>query len=352
MPYLTHISPVVPEFRLDQKEAADFALRHFAKHQSRVERFREVFLNTGIESRYISRPLEWLAQPRDFAATNEAYIETAVRLSSDAILNILKDSAIEPERIGMIIYVNSTGIATPSIDARIMQRLNLPAHMKRLPIWGLGCAGGVAGIAHAHEYLIGHPKEAVIVVACELCSLTFLPDDFSKSNIVATALFGDGAAAALLVGDECMTASKTIRTLATRSRLFPDSLDVMGWHVKGHGLQVIFAERIPELVLQHAKEDLEEFCQEVSVNREDIRHFALHPGGTKVLAAYEESLGLASHALDHSRNVLRKYGNMSSVTALFVLSKLMKSANQSGLGICAALGPGFSAESVLFESSE
>lgn len=351
MPSLVRIVTRVPEHRLGQSEAVDFALRHFATHQSRVERFREVFLNTGIESRYISRPLDWLAAPRDFAATNEAYIETAVRLSSDAVSTLIEETGISADSIGLLMFVNSTGIATPSIDARIMQTLQLPPTMKRLPIWGLGCAGGVAGIAHAHEYLLGHPTKAAIVVACELCSLTFLPDDFSKSNIVATALFGDGVAAALLVGDEVQTANKGIRTLATRSRLFPDSLDVMGWHVKGHGLQVIFAERIPELVLQHSKEDLDQFCKNSNVNRKDICHFALHPGGTKVLAAYEQSLGLVPNALDHSRSVLRQYGNMSSVTALFVLHEMMNAANKNGLGISAALGPGFSAESVLFEVS-
>src|SRR5512138_1734407 len=202
MPRLLGVHTTVPPYRVNQDDAALFARKHFGPLVHDFDRLLPVFENAGIETRYFSTPLEWVGDGHSMAEKNELYIRSATDLSVEATKELLESHNLQPADIDYVIYVNTTGLATPSIDARIINRLGFRSDIRRTPIWGLGCAGGAAGLAHAYHHALGHPKERVLVVACELCGLTFMPDDYSKSNVVAAALFGEGAAAVLIVGDE------------------------------------------------------------------------------------------------------------------------------------------------------
>ena len=368
-PRLTAVATAVPPVRVDQATAREFARLHFGGRIRNVDRLLPVFDHTGILTRYTSMPIEWFAEPHDLAEKNDAYVESATDLSATAATRALERAGLEPADVDYLLYVNSTGLATPSIDARLINRLGFRRDVRRTPVWGLGCAGGASGLSHAHHHLLGHPEERVLVIATELCTLTWMPNDISKSNLVATALFGDGSGAAVVEGAAARRAVRAgdrrraargpangdgvvdagLEILATRSTFFPDSLDVMGWNVQTTGLQVVFAQRIPDIVEAHAREDARAFLAEHGLDLPDVSAFLLHPGGTKVLAAYERAYGLTDGALDLSREVLRDYGNMSSATVLFVLERYLerRAAGGGGFGLVSALGPGFSAESLL-----
>jgi alkylresorcinol/alkylpyrone synthase len=308
-----------------------------------------VFENTGIETRRVCRDLDWYDQDHSLGESSAAYIEAATSLCTRAAKAAITRAGLEPQDIDRIIYVNTTGLATPSIDARLVNLLGLRRNVRRTPVWGLGCAGGVAGLSHAYEHLVGHPEERVLLVSAEMCSLTLLRDDSSTSNVVATALFADGAAAAVLSGDE--TDEPGYRMLSTRSTLYPDSLDVMGWNVVSHGLQVVFDRSIPHIVKRYARAELDSFLCANGLSIDDVSEYLYHPGGPKVLEAYAAAYGHDRDRFEWSRATLREFGNMSSVTALYVLERYMN-AHPSGRGghaVISALGPGFASESILME---
>lgn len=347
MPRVTAIGASVPPTRVTQGEAKAFARKHFSKKYRGVDRILPVFDHAGIEHRYITKPIAWYTEEHSTAERNAAYIEDATELSIQSVEAALATARLKPTDIDYLIFINTTGLATPSIDARLINRLGFRHDVRRTPIWGLGCAGGVAGLSHAYHHVLGHPRERVLVVATELCALTFLPNDYSKSNLVAAALFADGSAAAIVSGDEM--AAQGPEVLGTRSTFYPDSLDVMGWNVVEHGLQVVFAARIPEIVEAHCREDAAGFLHEFNLELSDIDAFVLHPGGMKVILAYEQAFRLPQGALSVSRQILRHYGNVSSVTVLFVLQEYMRrfEVGSGANGFVSALGPGFSSESLL-----
>jgi alkylresorcinol/alkylpyrone synthase len=350
MPKICGVSVAVPPYRVTQQEAAGFAKAHFASRLHDTSRIMPVFENAGIETRYFSAPMEWLSSPHTLAEKNQLYISSATELSRRAVSELLDVHNLAPDQIDYIVYVNTTGLATPSIDARLINLLGMRQNIRRTPIWGLGCAGGAAGLSHGYHYLLGHPRDRVLMVGCELCGLTFMPDDFSKSNFIATALFGEGAAAVLMAGDE--VDAEGVKILGTQSRFYPDSLDVMGWNVVSQGLQVVFAQRIPDIVAEHAEEDLGSFVAAHNVSLADIRAFLFHPGGVKVVEAYRKALNLHHSELAISEDILREYGNMSSVSVLFVLERYLRMFGTRGRGhvLLSALGPGFCSESLLFRS--
>ena len=351
MPYIDAIATTVPPYAVSQSDSRTFASKIFAGRLDGLERLLPVFKNSGIETRYFSKPIDWFGQPHTLSEKNLAYVESSTDLVCGAAASVLASAGLSPSDIDYIIYINTTGLATPSIDARLINRLGLRSNVRRTPIWGLGCAGGAAGISHAFHHLLGHPDQRVLLVACELCGLTFIPDDYSKSNFVASALFGEGAAAVLIVGDEVGGEGPEI--VATNSRFYPDSLDVMGWNVVDSGLQVVFAQRIPDIVSEHIARDFAAFLESEGLTLDDIDSFILHPGGTKVVEAYRSALNLRNGRMPHAEDVLRDYGNMSSVTVLFVLERYLRSLNGENtgrLGLISALGPGFSSESVLIRS--
>lgn len=348
MPRLCAITTQVPTYRYSQAELKEFTQSHFASSTPDFERLHSVFEHAGIEHRYLTKPFDWYLAPRTLADNSKIYQEAAVELSASCITKILSQQSLEPKEIDYLLYINTTGLATPSIDARLINVLRFKPAIRRTPIWGLGCAGGAQGLAHAYHHLLGHPKERVLVVSCELCSLTFIPDDYSASNFVAAALFGDGAAAALLVGDEAD--GDGIEVLGTQSTLFPDSLDVMGWNIDTRGLQVVFAQRIPDIVREHTKAQTEAFLRPFNLTTSDVAEFLIHPGGTKVLKAYRQALSLNGNSLRFAEQTLKDFGNMSSATVLFVIERFLQEKRlRPGYGLVSALGPGFSSESVLLK---
>jgi alkylresorcinol/alkylpyrone synthase len=347
MPLLADVVSAPPEHVVSQAMAADFARRMFGPSIPHLERLLPIFANAGIESRHVCQPHAWYETEHSPEELNATYIDAATSLCADASRRLLERQRLGPESIDRILYVNTTGIATPSIDARLANVLGLRRNIRRTPIWGLGCAGGVAGLGVAFDHLVGHPRERVLLACAEMCSLTLLRDDASTANVVATALFADGAAVALLSGDETGDAGYPL--VASRSTQYPDSLNVMGWNVASRGLQVVFDKRIPQIVEQHAAGELDAFLSDSGVARDDVTEYLYHPGGPKVLAAYGSALGLAMERFGWSRDVLREFGNMSSVTALYVLERYMTAnrPGRGGYGVVSALGPGFSSELLL-----
>lgn len=346
MPRIIATAPVVPPHKLTQDQIRRFVGTHFSESGLPIDRLLDVFTNSGIDERYFSVPIDWHQQDRTFLEKNDQYINSACEIGERASRECLEAAGCEPNEVDYLVYVSTTGLATPSIDARLINLLDLRSNIRRTPIWGLGCAGGAAGLAHAYHYLLGHPKERVLLVAVELCGLTFQQNDLTKSNFIATALFGDGAAAVLLGGDQVSSGGAEI--IDTHSTFWPDSLDVMGWNFMNSGMQVVFSRSIPRIVEQKAKANFEDFLHKHSLKLNEIKHFILHPGGTKVIEAYKNSLNLSNGKLDICREMLRRYGNMSSVSVLFVLAEHIAQFSGSGdLGVISALGPGFCAENLL-----
>jgi len=277
-------------------------------------------------------------------------------LSEAASRRALEQAGVGPEEIGAVVFVSTTGIATPSLEAHLVQHLGIPLSAIRLPIWGLGCAGGAAGLARAAELAATRPEGYVLMVAVELCSLTFVRNDISKSNLVATSLFGDGAAAVVLgvepPGSGLGAGGATPQVVGGFSRLLPQSYEVMGWDVTPDGLQVRFAQSIPSLVRGELGNLIRDGLASYGLTAAEVGSWALHPGGAKVLSAYREAMGVDDQSFETSWCVLKKFGNMSSPTALFILERLMSPLEPipSGTpGVLLALGPGFAAEGVVLQ---
>lgn len=347
MPKLISAATAIPQHRVTQSEAKAIASGIFGSRLKDFDRLLPLFENTDIETRYLCVPPDWFGKPHSLEEKNEIYIRSATELGAEAARRLMKDTNTDPDQIDYVIYINTTGLATPSIDARLINILGLRRDIRRTPIWGLGCAGGAAGLSHAYHHAVGHPKDRVLVVAVELCGLTFIHDDFSKSNFVASALFADGAAAALVCGDD--VESDGLDIVDTQSTFYPDSLEVMGWNIVSRGMQVVFDKRIPKIVLDNAASELDGLLEDNDIERDSVTQFLYHPGGAKVVDAYEKAYGTNGKGFHHSRAVLRDYGNMSSVTVLYVVERYLKERESadSGYGVISALGPGFCSESLL-----
>ncbi len=344
-PTIQAIATAVPPYRLAQEDARQFATMLFRGRVHQLDRLVSVFEHTLIEHRHLSQPLDWFGTPHTFAEANAIYEQMALQLSEQASCRAIEQAGISPDEIAMVIFVSTTGIATPSLDSKLIQCLGLPAHTARLPIWGLGCAGGVSGLARAAELTHAFPGKSVLLVAVELCSLTFQLNDLSKSNLVATTLFGDGAAAILLRLGE----GDGPQLLNRYSHLFPHSTDIMGWELIESGLKVRFARSIPTLVERYMPDLVQSACTTWDIAPEQLAHFVFHPGGPKVMQAYADALNLPPDKLTQAYRVWAEYGNMSSPTVLFVLEQFVRQVARSGdYGLMAALGPGFSAEQILF----
>jgi alkylresorcinol/alkylpyrone synthase len=346
VPHLVDIVTARPPYEVDQEAATAFARTRFAA-MPHLDRLLPLFANTGIRTRRLCKPRDWYATNHGLEEKNEAFIEAATSLCAEAGRELLSRRGLQPSDIDRVYFINTTGLATPSIDARLINVLGLNRQARRTPVWGLGCAGGVSGLAMAAQDMAGRPKQRALVFAAEMCTLTFLADDYSKSNLVATALFADGAAVALVSGDETGDAGYPI--LGTRSMLFPDSLNVMGWSVVSRGLQVVFDQRIPDIIREHAASELDALLGAHGLTREDVTEFLYHPGGPKVLQAYADAYGVDLDRFHWSREVFTEFGNMSSVTVLYVLERYMRQhpPTQRGRAVVAALGPGFSSEAFL-----
>ncbi len=354
MPKVLAVSTVKPPHEIKQQQAVALTRSLFSERFKGIERLLRVFDNGDIETRNLSMPIEWFEQAHDFEERNQLYIDHAVTYGVQAVESCLKNapSAITASDIDAIFYISSSGIATPSIEARIMNALPFRDDTKRIPIWGLGCAGGAAGLSRAYEYCLAYPKANVLVLAVELCSLTFQKDDYSKSNLVGASLFADGIACTLVTGAQShiKTAQPMPRIIGTASKFMPNSEDVMGWDVKNNGLHVIFSKSIPAIITEWLGPVVHDFLNKHELTQTDIAHFVAHPGGKKILTAYEETLDFDETKTKMSRDTLREHGNMSSPTILYVLKRYMENKPVAGdYGLMAALGPGFCGELLLLK---
>jgi alkylresorcinol/alkylpyrone synthase len=310
-----------------------------------IVRLLPMFGNTGIERRYSSVPIEWYEELHDWKDRNDAYLASALDLLERATSEALKRAHRDAAEIDTIVVVSTTGIATPSLDALLMERMRLRPTVQRLPIFGLGCAGGAIGLERAAMMARERPKSLVLFLVVELCALCFRRDDFSKSNIVATALFSDGAAAALIA-----TGAQGPRIRGGGEFTWPESLDVMGWDVTNEGFKAIFSRDIPELVTERLHEVAVDFLSERGLTLSDVDRFVCHPGGAKVLDALEGAFEVGPQRLNDARDVLRDYGNMSAATVMFVLERTLASPEPWRRALVSALGPGFTAGFTLLEN--
>jgi alkylresorcinol/alkylpyrone synthase len=348
MAHVIGLGLAVPPYVMPQAVAKALALEHFSGALSHVERLAQVFEHAEIDTRYVVVPPEWWRSgDHSFKARNEFWVSAALELATQAITRALDAAGIPPTAIDNLLVVTSTGIASPSLDAYLINCLGLRRDVRRTPIWGLGCAAGVAGLARAAELARAYPRSITLLVAVEISSLTFQFGDRSKKNFIAVSLFGDGAAAALIAGDQ--REETGIELLDAMSTTWPDSLDVMGWHLVDSGLDVVFGAHIPRYVVERFRPEVETFLSRHRLTFTNIAEWVLHPGGAKVIQAYAKALGLDATLLDATRAVMRQYGNMSSPTALFVLDYVQRQhcPPRGAIGLMAALGPGFSAEQVL-----
>jgi alkylresorcinol/alkylpyrone synthase len=335
------VGTALPAHRLTQDAARDWARTHFSGRFSAFERMEPVFTNSGIDTRHTAMPIEWYGQDQDWASRTAAYRTAGSALFLAAARQALDKASLLASQIDIVVTISSTGIATPSLEALVHDELGLRADVVRVPVFGLGCAGGVSGLALAARLAASQPGAKVLMVAVELCTLAFRNDVLSKANIVATALFGDGAAAVVLSSEH--EGAPTIT--AAGEHLWPASLDVMGWDVAPQGLGVVFARSIPDLITAQLREALTAMLGRLGTRPEDMARFICHPGGAKVIDALEGSLGMAAGRLDVERAVLRACGNMSAPTVLFVLETLLSSGRlaRGGAKALIALGPGFTA---------
>ncbi len=348
MPYLATVSKVEFPYKVSQQKVKEFAKELFLPSFPPAEKMMSVFDNTEIKFRNFCKPLDSYAQNNSFQKKNTEYVRSALDYSIQAIEECLTKAKIKKEEVTDIIFVSSTGLATPSIDALIVNKLRLNPHTNRMSIFGLGCAGGVSGMAKANALAKANPDAIVLLVAVELCSLTFLSTDFSKSNFVASSLFSDGVAACLVKGDNYKTGQQ-IKFIGSGSKLYYDSLDVMGWEFLDNGFKVLFSQSIPEIINKNIKEDISTFLSKYNLELSDIKNFIFHPGGKKVLTAYTDALAIEGDPLKNTRETMNNYGNMSSTTVLYVLEKFMNEGFENGYGLMLAMGPGFSSEMVLLE---
>jgi alkylresorcinol/alkylpyrone synthase len=344
-PTLLSVATTLPKHRLEQSEVIDMAPRLFDRSRSDIDRLMPVFDNAGIATRYSCVPIDWYLQPHGWRERNKLYLDNAVELLTEAAENALAEAGRTAKDIAAVVVASTTGIATPSLDALLLNRLGLPSTVQRLPIFGLGCAGGVIGLGHAVALARGLDHGDVLFLAVELCALTFRQGDLTKSNIVAAALFGDGAAA-MVIG---RPGSDGVRFGPSGSHTWPDSLDVMGWHVEDDGLGVLFSRDIPSLVRDDLRPASDAFLKRTGLTQDDIAGFVCHPGGVKVLDALEEAFELEPGTMQDARDVLREHGNMSAVTVLFVLQRMLR-RGLAGRHMMTALGPGFTAGFQLLEA--
>ena len=338
---LLSVATAVPPFCLEQRAVATAANEAFAHRYGAYRSVSRVFESSGILRRYAVRPLEWYFEPLGWPERNQAYLDGAVHLFIDAAAKAIEAAGLRSSEVDTVVTVSSTGIATPSLEARAASKMGFRADIERVPVFGLGCAGGVTGLSIASRLAQARPGSVVLMVAVELCTLSFRLDELTKANIVATALFGDGAAACVLRAGEGGMAEVEMSGQHT----WPETLDIMGWSVDPQGLGVIFDRAIPPFAEANMAPAIEGILKRGGLELSDFDRLAFHPGGKKVVTALERAFSLTSGTLDHEREVLAAYSNMSAPTALFVLERLIQAGLPSHT-LLTAMGPGFTTSCV------
>ncbi|MFE6029862.1 type III polyketide synthase [Streptomyces niveus] len=351
MTRITAVHGVLAPYRYTQSEITDMVARTCLPAGSDRRVMDRLHESARVHSRHMALPLDDYVKIDGFGAANDIFIEVAGDLGAEAVRGALRTAGLRPSDVDLLLFTSVTGVAAPSVDARLVGRLGLRPDVKRLPIFGLGCVAGAAGVARLHDYLRGWPDHVAVLLSVELCSLTFQRDDPSMANLVATGLFGDGAAAVVAVGEQprAQAASPGPTVVATRSRMYPDTGHVMGWSVTGSGFRVVLDSSVPDVVRRLLADDVRGFLAEHGLTPADVTGWVAHPGGPKVLQAVGESLGLPDGALDVTWRSLAEVGNLSSSSVLHVLrDTLARHAPEPGSpGLMMAMGPGFCCELVL-----
>ncbi len=320
------------------------------------ELLRRLHRNTGVEGRYLALPVQDYPKLADWGEMNDRWIEVAVDLGEQAICRALIYAGLAPRDLGAFFFTSVTGIASPSIDALLINRMGLSPNIRRVPMFGLGCVAGAAGTSRAADYVKAYPKQMAVVLAVELCSLTVQKEDLTPANLISSGLFGDGAAAVIVAGEECSALQSYSEAfgpeiLGTRSVFYPQTEEMMGWDISEKGFRIVLSPQVPDLVRSHIGSDVDDFLAEHGHRRKDIGNWVLHTGGPKVLEAMQDALDLKDGELEASWASLKKMGNLSSASVLMVLEETMKHRRPATgtLGVMAAMGPGFCSEILLLQ---
>jgi alkylresorcinol/alkylpyrone synthase len=308
--------------------------------------------NVTVDGRYLAIPAEEYYDIKTWGQANDIWIRVAQELGERALCLALHKAGITPQDLGCLLFTTVTGVASPSIDGMLINRMGLPTRIRRTPIFGLGCVAGAAGIARAYDYVRAYPKQAAALVSVELCSLTLQREDLSVANLISSGLFADGAAAVIVTGAEFESAPQPIpgpEIVATRSIFYPSTEDMMGWKISEKGFRIILSTEVPTLIRENLGRDVDSFLADNDLQRSDLHSWVMHTGGPKVLDASADALGLHNGELDASWDCLRKVGNLSSASVLCVLEDVMKNRRPEPgtLGLLAAMGPGFCSELLL-----
>lgn len=352
---------VLPEHRYEQEQITEVFTRTMLRGAVDEKVVGRLHRNAGVRTRHLALPIERYAELADFGESNDRFIDAGVELGARAVTDALKAVGLTPEDVDLLVSATVTGLAVPSLDARVAVLTGMRPDVVRVPLVGLGCVAGAAGVARLHDYLVGHPDRVAVLMAVELCSLTLQRDDTSMPNLIASGLFGDGAAAVVAAGADraadlagAMPGPVQPEVLASRSRLYPDSERTMGWDVGAGGLKIVLDSRVPELVETYVGGDVAAFLADHGLRRDDVEWYVAHPGGPKVLEALQATLGLDRDALGVTWDSLARIGNLSSASVLHVLADTLEHRPPcpGSYGLMLAMGPGFCSELVLLRAPD
>ena len=338
-----------PPHWYDQRTLTEALVAILDADERLAERVRALHANTGIDGRYTSLPLEAYAGLRDFTQANAHWLQTALTIGEAACKQAMERAGVQPHEVDMIVFSTVTGLASPSVDARLMKRLGLRPDCKRMPLFGLGCVAGAVTVARAADFLRGNPQGVVLVLCVELCTLTLQPQDRSVANLISVGLFGDGAAAAVIVGSEHCAVGP--RICATRSVFYPDTENVMGWDIGAHGFRIVLSAEVPNVARERVPIDVDAFLASQGKSRGDIARWIAHPGGPKVLQGLQDGLGVSRETLRCSWESLARAGNLSSASVLMILEQTLRTnpGAPGEFGVMLAMGPGFCSEFLLLQ---
>jgi alkylresorcinol/alkylpyrone synthase len=342
-------STAFPPHYFPQEEVVEALTTQWEKGLENAAVIERLHSRTGVAGRYFSLPLEQYPPLDTWGKANDVWIETAERLGEQAIDCALQKAGVDRNQIGALFFVSVTGVSSPSVDARLVDRMRLSPRIKRNPIFGLGCVAGAAGLSRAADYVRAYPDQIAVLLSVELCSLTWQRDDFSVANLIATGLFGDGAAAVLVAGEQVKL--KGPKILGSACSFYPDTQDVMGWKISEKGFQVVLSPNVPLVVRENLGRDVDAFLAEHQMTRDQVDSWIMHPGGPKVLEAVADALGLRNGELKLSWEALQRVGNLSSASVLVVLDEVMthRRPKPGSRSVLAAMGPGFCSEMLLLE---
>jgi alkylresorcinol/alkylpyrone synthase len=343
------VGSAFPEHYYSQEEIREALKVKWGHQLSNPQVLDRLHENVAVDRRHLALPIPAYYDMKTWGQANNAWIEVSLDLGKKALCRALNASGLAARDLGAIFFVSVTGIASPSIEGRLINRIGLSPNIKRIPIFGLGCVAGAAGIARAADYVKAYPRQAAALLSVELCSLTWQEDDVSVANLISSGLFADGAAAVIVAGADCDAAGPQV--LDTRSVFYRDTEDVMGWDISEKGFKIVLSRSVPDMVQLHLAEDVDALLAEHGLTRGDIGTWIMHTGGPKVLEATQQSLHLSREDLSTSWESLREVGNLSSASVLLVLEKFMtRHRPEPGTySVLAAMGPGFCSEVVLLQ---